>query len=555
MESKKDNHKYLICPKRKKREIVSEFKKNSNKEDYSAPTAENAEIIYRKVSEPRPKCDYKKGNTFNHDLHKNKNVEVLENTKVNQIYNKICDIVLKPMDIYFYDTKNNCYYSSFNPILAANSCYTYYGANVNRLLIFIEYTSKTMERLFRELIQTESTPDLSAVILAINPKKVEDLCKVNKEKMNINLKSGYFNYKPRDTSLFFSNVTNNHFDIKIKNHCIGLKISIRKYTGTLLETLTAVCNLARCFFPTYKTKVPTVYGRNWYFWNIFQGILVNRLLKNANVNNLNITTQLYFVLITDAILYLSIEINLTLKKGVYITCATNMSEHFLSNTAEWSYLHKYILQKSISSGNWFIINKLSENSYKSLKAIIYNTKCTASHHQVDKSRESVESFDRKTYIRDSNTDLEVRQCPGQVDILYSLSATDISSFFYVNQKVGTSFTFPTNEIIFNQYQYIPNETKSVSTICDIEVNTSLLSCSKLFLRILFNDLKLMNYCLSVHDKKYDFTHKTLFEAMPTATCARFVEQYLKQFKNQKLYTNLLKCLTQNLIYTFLSSKI
>ncbi|XP_022822141.1 uncharacterized protein LOC111353362 isoform X2 [Spodoptera litura] len=315
--------------------------------------------------------------------------------------------------------------------------------------------------------------------------------------------------------------------------------------GTLLETLTAVCNMARCFFPTVEIKVPSVVGRNWYFWDVIQGILLKILLKNANVNSLNIASQLYFVLITDAIPYLSIEINLILKKGVYITYATYSSKHFISNVAEWNYLHKYILRKSISCGNWHIMNKLYEKPRESLKAITYHTKSTASDYQVDTSlhyKESTESFDRKTYIRYSNTDI----------ILYSLSHSDIADFFSINQSVGTSFTFPTNGIIFNEYR--PTETKSASTICDIEVNISLLSCSKLFLRTLFNDLKIMNYCLNVHSQ-HDFIHKTLFEAVPAATYTKFVHEYWKQFKNQKLYTNLLKCLTQNLIYTFLSSKI
>ncbi|CAH1643481.1 unnamed protein product [Spodoptera littoralis] len=539
MESKQDND-YITCPKRKK-ETFSDLKIHSDKGDYFAPASE----IYGKVSEPRPICVYNKSNTFIYDFHKKTKTEkVPENTNAYQIHNKICHILLKPMDIYFYDTKNKCYYSSFNPILAGNSCYTYSGADVNRLLIFMEYTNKTIERLFRELNKIQSTPDLSAVILVINPKKVKELLKVNKEKIKINVKSGYFNYKTRDTSLYFSNVTNDHFDIKIKNHCVGLKISIRKYTGTLLETLTAVCNMARCFFPTVEIKVPSVFGRNWYFRNVIQGILLKILLKNANVNNLNIASQLYYVLITDAIPYFSIEINLILKKGVYITCTTYSSKHFISNVTEWSYLHKYILRKSRSCGNWLIINRLYETPHKSLKAITYYTKSTASN-QADTSlhyQESTESFDRKTYIRYSNTDI----------ILYSLSHSDIADFFSVNQSVGTSFTFPANEIIFNKYQ--PTETKNASTICDIEVNISLLSCSKLFLRTLFNDLKIMNYCLNVHSQ-HDFIHKTLCEAVPAATYTKFVCEYWKQFKNQKLYTNLLKCLTQNLIYTFLSSKI
>lgn len=541
MELRQDYGKYMSIMKRKRLKIYSEINVLPKTGEYFIPRDDE----YTKSKEFRRKQDNTKNKrSLDNDYPK---IVAFQDDTIIDVYQRnktFHTCIPETNNIYFYDVKKKCYYGGSNITSAKNNYQNDINSDENRLLIFMEYTNNTMHRLLKDLKKSKipGTPDLSAIILVIDSKKIKNIFNVDKYMRRRNLNNGNFNYKPRDTALLFSNVTGNHFDITIEKRC-GFKIQIYKNScRNLLETLLAVCNLSQYFYPAYELKVPALCTRNWYFWNISFGILLSIVLRNINVITLNVMRNLYFVLIKGKDPNLHIQINLILKQTILMLYNADSMKTFLPGSINWTSVHKNILRKSTSLDS--ILNKL--NKKQELRDAIKDVQSAESDYQLTHTlhTQSYEaSHSEDGYEADFGDDTSVPYS----DTIFD-NQSDVTINLTVNRSAATSFIFPTDYyIVADQYREL--QKKNASTLCNIKLrsNHSLFGQSKLFLTKVLRGF--MINCLYMHVDRDDYINETMFESATAGFYIKFMEKCWKQITCQELYIDILKDLTQSLFHT------
>lgn len=550
--------------KRKKLKIYSEFNCLPRLEA-NLPILDDTNF-----SELRPNLNFTQDIKSAHDEN-NKNTPSKENDIINiylrnqklhsqsSIKNKPISSTPDAENIYFYDTKHKSYCSPLKHSGAENFSYNYSGADISRLLIFMEHTNNTMQRLLKEVkaSKTQGTSDFGTTILVIDSEKLQKFfngeCPLKDEKKTPNVCGEDISKEEEEPSVLSNNVTNSSFDITIEQQCIGFKISICKYSlSNLLETLTAVCNMSKYFFPIYEfTKVPSLCVGNWYFRNITQGYLLRILLKNVHVNTLNVMRKLYFVLITDTSPNLNIQINFILKHGIFMVYETELSNTFSPGAVNWNNDHRHILRESTCIDNSYVFNELNDEqeTMKLLNAITFAESAT-SHFQLDKIKKC-EDYEESSQTVDKDDASFSYSEMGSMHLIRS----DATINFTVHESVGTSFIFSIDELT-GQCREL--KTKSASTLCNIsfesDTDTSLLMLSKLWLSKLFQGSQTISTCLNLHS--FDYINETMFDAAPEELgYVKFVNKYWTQFTCQTSYKNFFKCLAQSLVNILFSFRI
>ncbi|XP_028165737.1 uncharacterized protein LOC114356649 [Ostrinia furnacalis] len=138
------------------------------------------------------------------------------------------------------------------------------------------------------------------------------------------------------------------FKISIEKHCMRFNIATCKlniFSRDFLQALETFFSVSKSA-TSYDTNcnVPSLSMRNWHFHNIIQGYLLGILLRNINVNTLNMMRKLYFVIITCSASNLMIEITVKLKSGIFMV----YDNRFYQEVINWNKSHQLFINKSVS---------------------------------------------------------------------------------------------------------------------------------------------------------------------------------------------------------------
>lgn len=348
------------------------------------------------------------------------------------------------------------------------------------------------------------------------------------------------------------------FDVAIERHSIKLDLTLNKISVFLnrfiqgLKTFYLMSKMNTCKHNNNNT--PCVIIRSWHFRNIIQGYLLGLLLRNLNVNSLNMMRKLYFVIITSYTTNLVIEITIKWKSGIFIVYDNCVYQDFI----DWNKSHNVFIKRSISMAALENAVQYKINTRNQLRVITSHTNMEQCNPNITdegylSKAESKEDSCNSSYYSDTNS-------------LHS--KTSESSTVLLHRSHSSTFILSPEETAMTvDGKAIPSQQHAIETIFSniLNNNHKIYNANflhskqwlvKLFPRNKGNDSKdKLTFTNMIQMFRYNQLKESIFDR--TSTHIRLLESvtdlYWKQVTSQSFYMLFIKSLGQSLSHIFFNT--